>query len=283
MSQVLSVLSNGITLFNDDFFRGIACMTGAVQCHELPDVKTDNNALMTSVERAGGFGFAVTRSVKPGLFSYQRGIDGVTRSCWGHTVVGIGEEVGYLARKSKPGLLIKKPSPRWNNSPTHPSNIGRGMKITDTTDGNPVPWVEGIKPEVKRLEIVESKIYVEVNSLSDKIEKGEQVIFFTNPNWTMDQKVAIACEAYSWVGEPYDIFEIANWVMPLVPNPAKLKACSTLALQCINAGDNSIKDWCKYHGLDPERVAPRDLFAWGADKNLPNFSFRCQYADALKV
>ena len=124
---------------------------------------------------------------------------------------------------------------------------------------------------------------MEATDLRNSLNSGTQTILFTNPNWTREQKIAMAVEAYSWVGEPYDIFEVAHWVWPLVPNPSALKDCSTLVRQIIAAGDPGITDWCRLHGLDPELVAPGHVFAYGADQNDVPYCFGCTYTDALKV
>ena len=260
-------LESGLTLFDDDFYRGLGCMAGLVKTHEVKETKTDADVVRKWIDDNGGFGFAVSRTVKPGLFSYQRGIDGVTRSPWGHSIMMIGEDIGKAARLAKPSVLIPAPSTRWKN----------------VKPGYPVPMVGGIPVVPHKYECVESKALVAVTDIGYSMDAGEQMVIFINPAWTREQKIAMAVEAYGWVGEPYDIFEIAHWVMPLVPNPAALKACSTLVLQIINAGDPGIKQWCKLHDLDPELVAPRDIFAWGIDNKLPTSSVDCTVEDCLSA
>ena len=240
-------------------------MAGLVPTHEIPVVATDDDAVYRAIEATGGFGFGVTRTVKPGAPSFQRGIDGVTHSPWGHAVMLIGQEIGLRARAARPDLLKAVPSPRWQNTPP----------------GHPVPMVGGIRPVPLRYEIVESQIKVSVADLTAAVGDGEQIIIFTNPAWTLEQKVAMACEAYSWVGEPYDVFEIARWVFPGVPNPAALKVCSSLVLAIIAAVDPDIKRWARMHGLDPELVAPRDIFAYGVDKRFDAHCFRCDLDSAV--
>lgn len=264
-------LSSGLTLVNDDFYRGLGCMAGIIPTHEItPAFKVDDASIgnaLAWLENSGGFGFAVTRYSKPPLFSYQRGIDGVTHSPWGHALMIIGENIGRAARLAKPSLLVPVPSQRWKN----------------VAPGHPVPMIGGIPRKPAKFEVVESKAFVSVTQLEESLNEGTQTIIFTNPAWTREQKIAMAVEAYSWIGEPYDIFEIAHWVMPLVPNPAALKACSTLALKIIAAGDPYIKQWCVLHGLDPELVAPRDIFAYGVDMNYPAMGVGCTVADAIAV
>ena len=259
------VFENGLTLFEDNLTRGLGCMAGIIPTHEIPVTKTDEKTILEAVNSSGGFGFAVTRTAKPGLVSYQRGIDGVTRSPWGHGIAIIGEDIGKAARMAKPGLLVPQPSTRWEN----------------LKEGYPKPLVGGIAPIPVPFECVESKALVSVTSLKNSLD--EQVIIFINPNWTREQKIAMACEAYSWVGEPYDIFEIGHWVMPFIPNPKNAKACSTLVLQIIAAGDPEIKSWCSRHALNPELIAPRDLFAYGVDKSFNAFGVNCTVRDAVNV
>jgi len=283
MYSPLSILSSGIKLFKDDFWRGVGCMSGAIPTHEWPLSETDNEAILRAIEASGGFGFFVCRTPKPGLFGFQRAIDGVTRSGAGHAGLLIGGEIGMRARMTRPGLLIKKPSPRWKNSPTHPDNIAAGHPWTWTADGRPVPWVEGIPATTQRFEIVESQVLVAINSLTASVDKGEQVIIFTNPKWSMKQKVAMACEAYSWVGEPYDPFEIGAWFLSWMINPSEIKACSTLVQKCISAGDQDINLWAKFHHLDPERVAPRDNLAYGIDRELKSWFIKCDLTGVVNT
>lgn len=265
--QPISVLSNGVKLFNDDFWRGWAATIGLVPLHNLPIVETDNEILLNKIDNLGGFGFAVMRTpIDPPFF--QKQIDGVTRSPWGHCVMVLGEDVGMEARNRYPDLLLPKPSPRWKAS-----------------KGHPVPKVEGIRSKSSKYEIVESQAYITVSDLRHAVGRGEQVIFFTNPNWTMDQLINMAVEAYSWVGEPYDVFEIGSWIMSFVPNSKKLKVCSTLVGEIIAAeNDSDICGWAYRHGLDMERFAPRDIFAYGSDhKDMQHVCFRCKFEDALNA
>jgi hypothetical protein len=266
--NALGYFANGVGIFDDDFYRGVGCMAGFIPTHEIPVVQTDNAAVLAAIDAAGGFGFAVTRLVKPGLFSFQRGIDGVTHSPWGHAVMLVGEAMGLAARVSNPGRVLLHKSERWvNTAPGYPDHLA-GLPMNK--------W-----KAASRYETVESKALVEATDLRDSLNPSTQTIVFTNPAWTPQQKLAMAIEAYSWVGEPYDVFEVAHWVAPLVPNPAALKDCSTLVLACIAAGDPGIKDWCRLHGLDPELVAPGHIFAYGADKGYGAHCFGCTMDGAM--
>lgn len=255
----LSILESGLKLFKDDTLRGLGCMAGLIPTHEWPIVQTDSERVMREIEAAGGFGFFVCRTPKPGLFGFQRAIDGMTRSGVGHAGMLIGGEVGMRARIVRPSLMIPKKNARWPKRP----------------DWQPPITTEGIKPINQRLEIVESQFLVAINSLTSAVDKGEQVVVFTNQKWTMEQKVAMACEAYTLVGEPYDIFEVGRWFIPSMINPASLKVCSTLVQKCITAGDRDIDLWARFHHLDPELVAPRDNLAYGVDRELKSWCFRC--------
>lgn len=265
--DAIAVLSNGMRLYNEPLARGLACMAGMVPTHELPISETNTEQALADVIREGGFGFFVCRTPRPGLWTFQRGIDGITKMPWGHAGLLIGGEVGVAARARKPSMIMPKPSPRWPNR----------------ASWQPPIIVEGIPVNVLRHEIVESQGRVAINSLTAAVDKGEQIIIFTNPDWTMDQKIAMACEAYSWVGEPYDVFEIAKYCFPLVPNPNAMNVCSTLALKCLAAGGDPIKPWCSRHALDPEMIAPGHLFAYGADSHYDAHCIRCKYDDALAV
>jgi hypothetical protein len=249
--EVLSLLYNGFPLHVDDTWRGIEMMTGIISTPELPVVETNNKVILDAIYASGGFGFAVSRTIKPGFMAFQRGIEGVTRSYWGHSKMIIGDDIGMEARKRNPDIVEAEVL------------LGKVPKIPS------------------RLEVVESQALVAVTDLSDVMGNSEQMIVFVNPTWTREQKVQMALEAYSYVGRPYDIAEIAKWVLPGIPNPTFLKVCSSLVNQIIYAGDPTIDDWCRDHGLNPQQVAPRDTFAFGSDKKFATYSFRCSYADAL--
>jgi hypothetical protein len=267
MPKPMSMLASGIGLFKDDFWRGVGCMAGVVPTHEWPLVQHDHWKVCRDIEDAGGFGFFVCRTPKPGLATFQRAIDGVTRSGAGHAGLLIGEQIGALARIRRPGLMIPKTSSRWKNRPSYAPPI----------------IIEGIATKPRRMEIVESQALVAVNSLTAAVDKGEQIIVFTNTKWTVDQKVAMAIEAYSWVGEPYDVFEIGSWFIPWMFNPKALKVCSTLVEKCVTAGDSDIDLWTRFHKLDVERVAPRDILAYGVDREMKSWCIRCDLPSVIKA
>lgn len=252
-----------VEIVKDDFWRGWLTILGITKCHNLPVVQTNQDELLKAIHRLGGFGFWVSRNIGNPVF--QRGIDGVTASPWGHAGMLIGEYIGNLARIKCPELKTRRKSKRW-----------RPIK------GYPDVWLPPIKSQPSKFEVVESQAEVTHRDLTDTLNMGEQVIVFIPEHWSDLQRVAMAIEAYSWVGEPYDVFEIGSHFMQMF-NPARLKVCSSLTLQCIAAGAPGIIDWCKRHGLDPEKVSPRDIFAYGADLEMPNYCFRCDYRDALAV
>ena len=254
MSQPLkAILTNGFPIHADDTWRGIQMMLGTIKTPELPVVGTDNDVLLKALDTAGGFGIAVTRTVNPGFMAFQRGIEGMTRSYWGHAQFLIGEKVAAEARRRNPGML----------------RINRG------------PLGELIPPTPSLFEIVESQAMVAVSDFRSNIAKGEQAIAFVNPSWTFEQRVAMAICAYSWVGHLYDIFEIGKYVFPGLPNPHWLKVCSTLVAEIIAAADPSFDAWCVAHNIDPQMLPPRDIFAFASDRGFVPYSFGCSYQDAL--
>lgn len=265
--SVLAVLSNGLKVFSDNFWRGIGALIGFVPLHKLPVVKTNINATLEYIKQNGGFGFVCTRDTDDNLSPFQKLTDGATNSLWPHSMLLIGEEVAKAVRERYPEVLISKPSPRWSHRESW----------------EPPITVEGIDKEIKLYEMVHSQLKVEVDSLHSTLDKGEQCIVFINPKWTFEQKVQMAREAYSWVGEPYDIFEIGNWAIPLIPHSKSLKVCSSLVLKCIAAGDPDILIWCHIHNIDPEKISPGGIFAYGTDTGCIPFCFRCNYEDALKA
>lgn len=231
----------------------------------LPITETNSKKFLTEVDAAGGFGFAVTRAVNPSIF--QRLIEFFTGSVWGHCVMVIGEDIGQEARRIKPSILHKKQSHRWTNR----------------SPGHPVPLIEGIRHAPLKHETVDSNALVQVSDLSKWIEAGEQIVFFANPDWTLTQKLVMAIEAYSWVGEPYDVFEIGNWLTRLIPNPSRLKVCSSLIYQIIVTGDLKIMNWTHSKKINGEKFAPRDVFDYGSDhSDFIKCCFRCRFEDALK-
>ena len=137
----LSVLSSGLTIFDDDFFSGLACMAGLTSTHEIPVTATDDAAVLAAIDAAGGFGFAVTRLVKPGLFSFQRGIDGVTHSPWGHALMLIGQDIGMSARAAAPGRVPLHKSERWVNTPVgYPDHLAACRLASGNPHRNTRPW-----------------------------------------------------------------------------------------------------------------------------------------------
>lgn len=262
--SAITTLINGLTLFNDSFWRGWGAVLGLVPLHHVPVVETDANSVLDAIDKSGGFGFGVMRNINPPF--YQKQIDGVTRSPWGHAVMLIGEKIGEAARREKPDLMDKKISHRWNKS-----------------HNGPIPLIEGIDLYPNKFEIVESQMLVAVSDLTNAVQAGEQIVIFTNPNWTMEQKVNMALEAYSWVGEPYDVFEIAKYVIPIMFNPSKLKVCSSLVAKILTASGPAVRLWYARHGLNIEQTPPRDIFAYGSDCNFNNHCFLCRYDDVLDV
>lgn len=259
MSNVLSMLDCGMSLVRDNFWRGLACMAGAVKTHEWPVVETDKDKFISDLEREDVTGYFVCRTPNPGKLTFQRAIDGATRSGAGHAGFLVGRQIAEIVRARYPSLLVPKVNARWPNRPPEQPDI-----IT-----------EGIPQAVQRLEIVESQLKVAINSLTAAVDKGEQVIVFTNPRWTEEQKVMMAREAYTWVGEPYDVLEIGAWFMRWMLNPKTMKVCSSLVQKIVATADRDIDIWARFHQLDSELVAPRDLLAYGVDRVLRSWCYRC--------
>ncbi len=241
---------------NANFWETMLGALGWSPVPSLHHIDTDNNAKLKELKDSGGFAVVCTRSENPGVF--QRGIMAKTKSPWQHTELAIGGEVGKAARLSCPDLLIKKPSPRWK----HPSI------------GTPVPMVEGIPTEPKEFETVTSGMYIEIDEMPSVTRQGEQVVAFVNDKWTLEQKVKMAIEAYHWYGEFYDVFEIADWILP-VYNPPQLKVCSTAVYTWVKAGDPTIEQWVKDNTLDEEEHAPRDTFNWCVAMGMRPICFNC--------
>lgn len=264
--MILSVLSNGLKIFSDNFWRGLGAAAGIIPLHHIPLAFTDVPALLKKVDDAGGFGFVSTRrAIDISLF--QKMTDGATNNPFGHSQLLIGDDIAHEVRERYPELMELKPSPRWPNRNSY----------------EPPIMVEGISKNVKPYEVVESQLHVAVTSLLDTLNQGEQVVVFINKAWTREQKIQMAREAYSWVGEPYDIFEIGNWAIPLIPHSKSLKVCSSLVCKCIAAGDSKILTWCKLHNIDPEKISPGGMFAYGSDIGCEPYCFRCNYDDVLKA
>lgn len=263
---MIKLLSNGIKLIDGSFWRAWAAVLGWVPLHNLPEKKMTSAQradLLNEVEQAGGFGFIVTRQIKGNMF--QKLIDGATYSPWGHAQILIGANIGEKTRKKYPGLMIPKPSPRWlSRSKCHP-----------------FPTVEGIDAVSYKTEIVESRATVEVGNLHTTLNDNTQAIIFINPKWTEAQKIKMARESYSWVGEPYDIFEIAHHGFPGLPNPENLKVCSSLVAKILSVGDPGLTEWCNQYKINIEKFTPRDLFAYGASTDCMPYAFRCDYTESL--
>lgn len=283
--MVLAYLaSSGITLLKDDAKRGLMTGVGLAPLHNLPIYAVDEEAFAQAVEAAGGFGVFVCRKPE-NLGLLQKLIDGTTHSAMLHSGVVVGEEIGRAARLAKPELTLRRPSPRWVNSPTHPENLHLKLRDIDTTDGLPVPWIGGIKPAPGRLETVEADFpKFKVKSLADLIAAGEQILFFYDPTWTREQKVAMAIKAYSQVGEPYDFPELFSWWIKLViPNSALASVCSTGTGEVLDVVGKAFSNWCAMNHYDPELIAPRDIFAFCADTKLACIECRCKFSDALEL
>lgn len=262
--MLLSILSNGIKLFSDDFWRGVGAAIGIVPLHHVPITYTNKYDVLKQIEAAGGFGFVSTR--RPDNISlFQKLVDGATRSPFAHSQLLIGEDIAKEVRKRYPEVMRAKPSPRWKGRRSYEPSV----------------IIEGINRDALNHEIVESRLLVSVSSLLDTLKQGEQAVVFINPNWTREDKIRMAREAYSWVGEPYDVFEIGNWAVPLIPHSKSLKVCSSLVCRCLSVVDDDILVWCRLHGIDPERISPGALFAYGSDTGCIPYCFRCTYTDVM--
>lgn len=253
-----------LSLFDPAWWRGWSRILGLSKPFDLKFVSTTRESFLKSVREAGNFGFGVTHNMNPGFF--QKGIEGATQSPWHHAFSLIGAEIGEKARKARPDLMERKPSPRWETRP-----------------GYYKPKIQGINPIPSLYEVVEAKIQMSVTDmLRDILNNDEQVILFTPQNWTEEQKVKMAIELYSWVGEPYDVPEIGNYVLPISPNSSNAKCCSTLAAQGMRIADNTIDIWCKQHQIDIQRIPPRDIFLFGAEQKYLAHCFQCDFQDAVK-
>lgn len=285
VSQIMTYLSaSGITLIKDDAKAGIMAGLGMAPLHNLPIYAVDAESFARQVEEVGGFGVFVCRKLGK-LNLLQKFIDGTTHSAWLHSGVVIGEEIGRAARLARPDLTLRRPSPRWVNSPTHPDNLHLKLPENRTTDGLPVPKIGGIKPTPTRLETVEADFPIfKTKSLCDTISAGEQILFFYDKTWTPAQKVRMAIEAYTQVGEPYDFFELfAWWVKFIIPNSALANVCSTSIGEVLDVVERRFSNWCDRNQYDPELIAPRDTFAYCADVKMSHLECRCSLEDALAL
>jgi len=247
----------------------------------LPVVKTNNQALYQQLQEHGGPAILCTTAINAS--SFGRAVKKQTNSPWYHSELCIPYDLAKKARATCPDLMVRKPSPRWRNSPTHPDNLKMNMRWSDTTDGRPVPWVQGIPAKPKEFECVSSGLYVVIDELQSVTREDEQVIAWLPTDWTEDDKLAIAIEAYKWVGEIYDIFEIGNWVLPFIPNPPDIKVCSTATETFIAGGDYSILNWMIAQGLDPQRIAPRDIANWCVSRGFEPLCFQCSFEDYINT
>jgi hypothetical protein len=252
-----------LSLFDPGWWRAWGAVLGLRKLHMLTVVKTDRENFLKNVRASGNFGFGVTHNINPQFF--QKGIDGATEHWAAHAFFLIGKDIAEKARKADPTIMNERESPRWKKY-----------------SGYPVPRIGGVDARANDYEVVEAKIKMSVTDmLRDILNNDEQVVLFTPQNWTEAQKVAMALEAYSWVGEPYDVPEIGNYVLFLSPNSKSSKCCSTLVAQIIRAGDDAIVTWCKNHKVDFERIPPRDIFVFGMDMNYPYLCWQCAMKDAL--
>lgn len=239
--DILSGLSVASSTVNSKrLFMDVLAGFGAFKLKEWEYVSTDDAGVLKEIGKRKGPWLAVTRNVKPGF--YQKGIQYDTNSAAQHMHFGVGDTLGCLARVTNPGKVFKHVSPRWKN-PTIDHFCGLDPRT------NLLP---------SKFELVQSSALVEVKDLRDVIGKDEQVVVFTFPDLTDAERLAMAVEAYSLVGEPYDVFEIAKRFFFLIPNPKALKVCSTLTLGIWDAGNKQFKSWATSQGLDPESISPRD-------------------------
>lgn len=240
-------------------FETFGAAFGWLSVPSLPYVKTDNEKLLQKLKESGSPALIVTRSINPGFF--QRGIMGRTKHWSQHAELYIGEDLGKKARIEKPDLLIKKPSPRW--------------KGREQGSGAPPILIEGISKNPNEFETVTSGATVVTDDMRSVIREGEQAIAWLYTGWSERQKLDMVLEAYSWYGEPYDVFEIVNWILPFFPNPSGMHTCAVAVATWIGEHDKRLVKWLEDNKMDPERIAPRDMVLWAADLKMEPVCFNC--------
>lgn len=271
MSPLLQ-LPNALSIFDErNTFYGVLGGLGLVPLKDIPWAVTDNDLLlddlMQRIDLGEGPWILCTRRILRQAGFFQKSIQAVTDSIWQHNALLIGKYWGKRARMANPDLLDKRESPRWVRSSWQPKVMIGGI------DKIPMPF-----------ECIESQMYVATKSLKKMIKPGDQVIAFTNPHWTDEQRLKIVLEAYSWYGEPYDVLEIARRIFPWVPNSKRQKVCSTQLATWVSAGDYTMHAWARRHGLNPEYLAPRDIFNYCVDTGAyGNTDINCSLEDALKA
>jgi hypothetical protein len=194
----------------------------------------------------------------------------VTDSATGHAGLFVGKQRGQQIRVKHPDLLSYRqlPEDEWQGHILMP-----------------------IPRNVLDYEIIESQALINTNTFSNAIKDGEQVIAFIR-DFSDSQIDAILYAAYYMYGAPYDIFEIAKWIFPFIPNPNALKVCSSY-VECAlegerpdvrrgnDYGDISVHDWLETNGYDPEKVSPGALGKYLFSNSLYTpIAFNCDIKEA---
>jgi hypothetical protein len=172
-----------------EFFRALAGSLGIVQ-NKLNYTITSWQTFVKSIPAAS---IGLTSEKQPGFFN--AGTRARTSSPWDHTFIYVGKTFAELVRKWYPELF----RPRYY--------IFQGNKVD-------LP----VTPEIAvEHEIVESGPLVEINKL-EKYNKNDVALELWSRPITLWEIKKILFDLYLMVGMPYDVSEIASYVLPVV-NP----------------------------------------------------------------
>jgi len=208
-----------------NFILGILGGLGIIQKH----LKFKKSQYADFVKGLPPCSVVLTRDRTPGFFG--GGIQAVTNSAWQHALLYIGKSYGDFIRAKFPHLQKKR------------EIIVNGNKLI----------IEPIPAHAIEHEIVESLLTVSVQSLDKYNDDDVQMEAWTRPLTQQEMELAVL-RAYEMVGMPYDILEIGAHVFPFIPNPDKLKVCSSLVVHAYKPVERIVRK-----RVDPDRASPRDL------------------------
>jgi hypothetical protein len=240
-----------------NLWEGLAGGFGWLPIPQMSVVKTDVATAMQMMEDHGGPAPMLCCSDTPGFF--ERGISRVTNSWSQHAALFVGKRNGQMIRAKHPDLL----------------------KARELQGDN---WQGHILPPVPAstndFEVIESQALINTNTLPNFTGEGRQMVAFLR-DWTDSEIDAVLYKAYSMYGAPYNLFDIAKYLFPLVPNPHFIKVCSTYVECAVSERDAYMTDWLRAGGVDPDQCSPGDVgrYFFSNTKYTPVL-FRCNLREA---